>query len=220
MHCEEPGRQPVVQAPCTAAWDSMSGTNRVRFCTLCSQSVHNLSALTPSEVSSLLAAPGEQLCVRFSSVLGDGAILFEKPTVTLGGRLAHTFASLLAALLVLVPWASDASAAQHRQGTSFQEKRRTVRHRKPRRMRRPRVTTTIGAIVTGVPVPAEFLSVPPNPSVPAAPSQEDAPLPPPAPPRSAERADPAERAQPSSSVTIGAVARAPLILVVGPLSPS
>jgi hypothetical protein len=53
-----------IASPCLASWDEMKGNDGSRHCSLCNQSVYNLSAMTTKEASSLLAARGESICVR------------------------------------------------------------------------------------------------------------------------------------------------------------
>ncbi|HEV7858661.1 MAG TPA: ankyrin repeat domain-containing protein [Pyrinomonadaceae bacterium] len=54
-----------IPAPCSADWDSMKGNDQVRFCSQCSLSVHNLSAMTRKEARKVVAASGGKLCVRY-----------------------------------------------------------------------------------------------------------------------------------------------------------
>jgi ankyrin repeat protein len=57
--------QLIIQNPCNADWDSMSGNDRVRFCEHCSLRVTNLSSLTRVEAMRLVAGSEGRLCVRF-----------------------------------------------------------------------------------------------------------------------------------------------------------
>lgn len=45
----------TVPTRCKAAWSAMDGDARTRFCTRCSKSVHDLSAMTEDEAESFLA---------------------------------------------------------------------------------------------------------------------------------------------------------------------
>ncbi|MDI1446070.1 hypothetical protein [Polyangium sp. 6x1] len=67
---EEKRRLPLlsrveVAAPCSAAWASMVGDDRVRFCSSCEKNVYNLSALTAQEAEQLLREKEGKLCVRY-----------------------------------------------------------------------------------------------------------------------------------------------------------
>jgi len=56
-----------VSSPCSAEWDSMTGNERVRFCSHCNQSVHNLSEMTQKDALRLVAKSKGRLCVRYYS---------------------------------------------------------------------------------------------------------------------------------------------------------
>ncbi|HLA10111.1 MAG TPA: ankyrin repeat domain-containing protein [Pyrinomonadaceae bacterium] len=56
-----------VQSPCTASWDSMIGTDQIRFCEHCHLSVHNLSSMTRKDVRRLVRKSKGRLCVRYES---------------------------------------------------------------------------------------------------------------------------------------------------------
>jgi hypothetical protein len=63
--------RPRIQKPCPAAWASMRADDTTRrFCAVCEKHVHNLDAMTPAQVSTLLdtaRANGERLCVRYQA---------------------------------------------------------------------------------------------------------------------------------------------------------
>jgi hypothetical protein len=67
-------RAPPIPNPCTADWAAMSGSDTRRHCATCDRSVHDLSAMAPSEADALIRSR-ERLCVRY---LADaaGAVLF------------------------------------------------------------------------------------------------------------------------------------------------
>ena len=68
-------------SPCTEAWLSMQGDERIRHCERCVQSVHNLSTMTPKEIErlSLRAAMGEAVCARITRRASDDALV-TRPT--------------------------------------------------------------------------------------------------------------------------------------------
>jgi hypothetical protein len=66
----------TVAAPCPADWDSMIGSERVRFCGQCELNVYNLSAMSCPEAESLITRTEGRLCVRFYR-RKDGSIITE-----------------------------------------------------------------------------------------------------------------------------------------------
>ena len=72
-----------VAAPCSAAWDSMTGDDRARFCQDCSKNVYNLSDMTRKEAEALVRENGEgRLCIRFYR-RADGTVLTDNCPVGL-----------------------------------------------------------------------------------------------------------------------------------------
>src|SRR3954464_15876620 len=63
-----------VAAPCSAGWDKMVGTERVRFCGQCNLNVYNLSAMTKRDAEHLIAETEGRLCIRYYRRT-DGTIL-------------------------------------------------------------------------------------------------------------------------------------------------
>ena len=55
-----------IDSPCTADWDSMIGTDQIRFCQHCKLTVHEISQFTDKQLDRLLRSSGHQLCVRYS----------------------------------------------------------------------------------------------------------------------------------------------------------
>lgn len=54
----------TIAAPCPASWDEMDGDERVRFCSLCQQSVYDVSAMTRAEATALIERMTGRLCLR------------------------------------------------------------------------------------------------------------------------------------------------------------
>jgi hypothetical protein len=54
-----------VKTPCSESWDEMFGDDKVRFCSHCAKSVHNLSGMRPTEINKLVAQSNGNLCVRY-----------------------------------------------------------------------------------------------------------------------------------------------------------
>jgi len=63
-----------IAAPCSADWDSMPGTDRVRHCDQCNKNVYNLSEMTRRQAESLLRETEGQMCARLYRRV-DGTIL-------------------------------------------------------------------------------------------------------------------------------------------------
>lgn len=64
----------------------MAGDDRERFCTRCTLTVHDLSAMTDADARALLAVPAERLCVRFG-VRRDGTVVTRRATRWFGRSL-------------------------------------------------------------------------------------------------------------------------------------
>jgi len=94
-------RQFEITSPCTENWDAMIGNDRVRFCSHCQLSVHDLSQLNKKQIRRLILKSKGRLCVRYSS-------LNPRPTVTpvrvlhkIGRRTSMIAASAFSATLGL-----------------------------------------------------------------------------------------------------------------------
>ncbi|HEY6243502.1 MAG TPA: ankyrin repeat domain-containing protein [Pyrinomonadaceae bacterium] len=61
-------RQFEITSPCTENWDVMIGNDRVRFCSHCQLSVHDLSQLNRKQIRRLILKSKGRLCVRYSTV--------------------------------------------------------------------------------------------------------------------------------------------------------
>jgi hypothetical protein len=86
----------VIASPCGVPWSEMQGDDRKRHCSRCSKDVHNLSAMTRSEVEEFLEANANgQSCVRLFERV-DGTILTSDCPV--GVRRRRARALVLASL--------------------------------------------------------------------------------------------------------------------------
>lgn len=63
-----------IASPCPVSWDSMKGNDRVRFCGECRLKVFNLSQLTESQASALVARHEGRMCVMFYR-RSDGSVM-------------------------------------------------------------------------------------------------------------------------------------------------
>lgn len=53
------------ESPCSEDWDSMTGTDVIRFCEHCRLSVHDVSEMNSKQFRRLVARSGDRLCVRY-----------------------------------------------------------------------------------------------------------------------------------------------------------
>ena len=83
-----------ISSPCSADWNRMSGTGRVRYCPECKLNVYNFSAMNPAEIEALFSAKTGRLCARFYQ-RADGTMLTQNCPV--GFRSAMLRATRLAA---------------------------------------------------------------------------------------------------------------------------
>jgi hypothetical protein len=66
----------AIAAPCSADWEKMPGSDRVRHCAQCDKNVYDLSAMTGREAEALIRKTEGRLCARFYR-RADGTILTE-----------------------------------------------------------------------------------------------------------------------------------------------
>lgn len=106
----------IIPAPCDADWDSMIGTDRVRFCEHCNLQVTNLSNLTRQEAMRLVARSEGRLCVRFVRRT-DGSIAAkqsEKKLHQISRRVSRLAAGAFTATLSLTSAAAQTTNSQPR----------------------------------------------------------------------------------------------------------
>jgi len=79
----------MINSPCTADWDEMSGDSLCKFCGDCEKNVHDLSAMSERKAQQLIQKESD-LCVRFVRD-GSGQISFQPETVRRSrwGRVAR-----------------------------------------------------------------------------------------------------------------------------------
>jgi hypothetical protein len=54
-----------IESPCTVDWDSMVGSDVVRFCRHCDLKVHDLTLMTRQEALALVRSSGGRICLRY-----------------------------------------------------------------------------------------------------------------------------------------------------------
>lgn len=104
----------TIASPCNADWDSMIGTDQVRFCAHCQLQVNDLSAMNRHEAERLVARSQGRLCVRYIQ-RPDGRVLTQVPQTLhrIGRRVSRIAAGVFTATLSL-----STAAAQTRPSSS------------------------------------------------------------------------------------------------------
>jgi hypothetical protein len=101
-----------VASPCPVSWESMAGTDRVRFCSQCRLHVYNLSELDRAAAETLVQTHEGRLCARFYR-RADGRVLTRdcadiRSDRVLTRRLAAVFGLFIGALVSLLGFVSAA----------------------------------------------------------------------------------------------------------------
>lgn len=93
-----------IAAPCSASWDEMEGSDRVRFCQECQLHVYNLSAMTTAEARALVAKTEGRLCARMYRRADGSVITQDCPRGLAAARrqTARAFAACLAVAMFLM----------------------------------------------------------------------------------------------------------------------
>jgi hypothetical protein len=89
-----------VASPCTASWEDMAGTERVRYCRQCRLRVYNLSAMSRTDAEQFIHQREGRTCVRFYR-RADGTMLTDDCPVGLRamrGTARRSWAALIAGL--------------------------------------------------------------------------------------------------------------------------
>jgi len=92
-----------VSVPCNARWEDMAGDERARFCGQCRKNVFNLSAMTRTQIASLVQATEGRFCGRFYQRPDGRMITADCPTGQRRrrDRLARWGAAVFASVLLL-----------------------------------------------------------------------------------------------------------------------
>jgi hypothetical protein len=77
-----------IASPCSADWEQMEGTDRVRFCGECKKNVFNLSAMTRRDAEALLRTTNLDLCTQIYR-RADGTVLTADCSVGLRLKIAR-----------------------------------------------------------------------------------------------------------------------------------
>jgi hypothetical protein len=65
-----------IAKPCDARWEDMQGSDRVRFCSLCSKNVYNTADMTTSEAELFLKEHGNSACIGIFR-RNDGTVIVD-----------------------------------------------------------------------------------------------------------------------------------------------
>lgn len=97
-----------IAAPCTVAWESMAGDERVRHCTLCSLNVFNFAEMTRDEIRALLVKTEGRVCARLYKRADGTVITKDCPTGlrALRRRVSRAAAAILTAAFSVTTFAS------------------------------------------------------------------------------------------------------------------
>jgi hypothetical protein len=74
MRSYRPAKPIRIAKPCGESWEAMPGDARVRHCGVCDRDVHNVAAMTPAQLETILAQPGLLPCMRLVQ-FEDGSLL-------------------------------------------------------------------------------------------------------------------------------------------------
>ena len=91
-----------VASPCPASWDSMVGTERVRYCTSCRLNVYNLSAMRHEDAEELIRQTEGRLCVRFFQRTDGRIMTTDCPLGVRAVWVLRLFAALAFGFVLLV----------------------------------------------------------------------------------------------------------------------
>ena len=98
-----------IASPCLAAWEDMTGDDRVRHCDLCRLNVYDLSGMGRAEAEELIRGTEGRLCGRLHR-RADGTVLTrdcpEGRLRALRRRAAAVLAVAVFGLLTVAGWAS------------------------------------------------------------------------------------------------------------------
>src|SRR6266550_6849043 len=92
-----------IASPCNVSWESMSGTERARFCSQCKLNVYDISQLSRQEAIALIAGTQGRICGRIHR-RADGTMLTRDCPVGLRAlrrRVTRVAGASLAAVLSL-----------------------------------------------------------------------------------------------------------------------
>src|SRR4051812_17296637 len=87
-----------IASPCSVGWESMSGDERKRFCSLCKLHVYNISEMTREEVRELVTSSDGRVCARLYR-RADGTVLTRDCPVGLAAKIRRRVSRVGGAVL-------------------------------------------------------------------------------------------------------------------------
>jgi ankyrin repeat protein len=102
--------QLIIQKPCDADWQSMSGNERVRFCEHCNLGVTDLSSMTRYEAMRLVARSQGRLCVRLIQTSHGPAATQADKIDGIGRRVSRLAAGAFTAALSVTTAAAQSGS--------------------------------------------------------------------------------------------------------------
>ena len=110
-----------IASPCSANWEQMPGSERVRFCPECKLNVYNFSAMTEREIERIVAQHEGRLCARFYQ-RPDGTLLTTNCPVGFRGallRASQVATAMLTAVISMCPALARPSTRQMNVASSY-----------------------------------------------------------------------------------------------------
>lgn len=98
--------------PCRVPWDSMKGTDTVRFCMHCEKNVYNISGMSESKAKQLLISSEGTVCISMlkradGTIVSDACPRILRPVRDGFKRLAAGLAALIAVTVSFLPANAD-----------------------------------------------------------------------------------------------------------------
>lgn len=94
-----------VEDPCSQDWQQMTGNDEVRFCTHCSKSVNNLSAMTRRDAMRLVRRSNGRICIRYIQHPETNTPVFADQLIQISRRVPRVAAGVMSASLSLSAFA-------------------------------------------------------------------------------------------------------------------
>ena len=147
--------QPRIQKPCPKTWDSLTGNEQKRFCSVCQHFVHNLDEMTDEECRQVLRAPGRK-CVAYRESpevrhLPIGVWLFLDRL-----RLLRPITALVAVLVALL---GTGCATTNRKDNSNCPPTLADKTNAPEKIEDGKTFTTVGIIIDDTPLWKRILHI-------------------------------------------------------------
>lgn len=144
-----------IASPCPVDWNSMTGDERVRFCSECSLNVYNLSAMTRDEAESFIARREGRLCLKIYRRADGTVITRDCPTgqkIKLRRRISRAAAATFAAILSMCAGATGFAQSRKSVGSSQQTAASSQAQKESKSALSGRVVDIAGSIIPGIKV--------------------------------------------------------------------